>query len=511
MRKIFKVLVLSLLLVLGRTSNASAEIQPRCKALHEMKWSGFRIDVAEMQRVSRERPAHCVVQGTIDTEINFELLLPVSNAWNGRLVMGGGAGFAGSIQNQALDFAPDLLKEGFATVGTDTGHRGAGTQASWAYNREDREINFGHRAVHLTAQAAKTIIRLHYDRDITYAYFIGCSRGGGQALMASQRYPDDFDGIVAGAPAFNWSGIAAQYIQNAQAMYEDRNGVRVPIVRPETQQLLEDAILEKCDALDQLEDGILSDPRKCTFKLADLPLCKGDIAKAGCVTSKELHAIKAVYAGPVVDEEQVHPGFPFGGEAQADGWNAWVVGREDGFGPGRPSLQFAMGMELFKYIVFDDRDWDYTAYDFSNWQEDIRRTARLLDATDADLSHFNVSNGKIIYWTGWSDAALTANGIVEYFEQVQEKTRSAEDFTRLFMLPGVGHCGGGPGPDTVDWLSTIQDWVEHNKAPNQVVATKMEAGEIIMQRPLCAYPMESVYNGKGDGSGLESFECGHHR
>ncbi|CAN0542185.1 unnamed protein product, partial [Laminaria digitata] len=373
--------------------------------------------------------------------------------------MGGGRGFAGSVQNQALDFVPDLLHKGFATVGTDTGHKGTGTQASWAYNREDREINFGHRAVHLTAQTAKTIIRIHYDRDIAYSYFIGCSRGGGQGMMASQRYPDDFDGIVAGAPAFNWSALAAQYVQNAQAMYEKDNGVLVPIVRPQTQRLLEGAILKKCDAIDQLEDGIMSDPRKCTFKPEDLPRCADDSEGAGCITAKELHAIKTVYAGPLVNGERIHPGFPFGGEAQKDAWDLWVVGREDAFGSGQPSLQFVMGTALFKYMMFDDHDWDYTTYDFSNWQQDARRTADVLDATDSNLSHFNVSDGKIIYWTGWSDAALTALGIVEYFEEVQEKTRSAEDFTRLFLLPGVAHCSGGPGANVVDWLSTIQEWV----------------------------------------------------
>lgn len=507
MRNLCKILVLSVLLLATQSSTASDKIRPRCKALSEMKWSGFSIDVSEMVRASHEQPAHCLVRGIIDTEILFELLLPVSGSWNGRFVMGGGAGFVGSVQNQAVDFAPNLLKEGFATVGTDTGHQGTGTQASWAYNREDREINFGHRAVHLTAQTAKTIIRLHYGRDIEYSYFIGCSRGGGQGMMASQRYPDDFDGIVAGAPAFNWSGMAAQYVQNALAMYENSSGVPVPVVRPETQRLLEDAVLKKCDAIDQLKDGILNDPRRCAFKPEELPLCVNDAPGAGCITTAELNAIKTVYAGPVIDDERIHPGFPFGGEAQPDGWNAWIVGREDGFGPGYPSLQFVMGSELFKYIIFDDRAWDYTRYDFSNWEDDVRRTSHLLDATDADLSHFNVSNGKIIYWSGWSDAALTTLGIVEYFEEVQVQTKAAEDFTRLFLMPGVAHCGGGTGPDTVNWLNMIQDWVERNEAPDQLVATKREAGKITMQRPLCAYPAVAVYNGEGDGSTPESFEC----
>ena len=237
-----------------------------CEVLPTLHWSGFRIDLAELREASEDQPAHCFVQGTIDTEIHFELFLPLADAWNGRFVMGGSGGYAGIVENQALDWlTPSVLKDGFATVGTDTGHQGGGTDASWALGREDREINFGYRAVHVTAETAKTIIRIHYDRDIDYSYFVGCSRGGGQAMVASQRYPDDFDGIVAGDPVFNWTAVGAQMIQISKAMYPDPTNLSTPVVRLQSRKILEEAILAKCDVLDGLKDGIMNDPRTCDF------------------------------------------------------------------------------------------------------------------------------------------------------------------------------------------------------------------------------------------------------
>ncbi len=478
-----------------------------CEDLAAKRWGNFRIHVAERRAAANGQPAHCFVRGTIDTEINFEVWLPLPRAWNGRFVMGGGIGFGGTVQNQAFNFAPNVLHDGFATAGTDTGHKGPGTSASWALNRVDRTLNFGHRAVHLTTQAAKTIVRVYYGQDITYAYFLGCSRGGGQGMMASQRYPDDFDGIVAGAPAFNWGGIGAQYIQNIQAMYPDPVNRSTPVVRPATQRLLASAILAACDDLDGLADGILNDPRVCTFKPDDLPRCQNDVPGARCVTSSELTAIKTIYAGPSVNGKRLHPGFPFGGESEAGVWGAWMTGQENGAGAGYPNLQFAVGVELFKYIFLDDPDWDYASYDFADWADDTRAGRAVLDATNTDLTHFNVAGGKILYWSGWTDGALTALGIIDYFEKMQQQNAHAADFSRLFLLPGVHHCAEGPGPDTVDWLRAIQAWVEENKPPDTLLATKREKGTVVMQRPICAYPAHAVYTGTGDGSEADHFRC----
>ena len=255
-----------------------------CAAIATSDWGGFTIDEAVDVPADEASPAHCRVRGTIDEEIRFELLLPLEADWNGRFVMGGGGGFVGSVQNQAMGLAgrESPLARGFATAGTDTGHQGSGIDATWALDREDREVNFGHRAVHVTAEAAKTIVRLHYGRDIAFSYFLGCSRGGGQGMMAAQRYPDDFDGIVAGAPAFDWPGVGLAFLQTQQALYPDPTDLSAPVVTPEVRRLLEAAILEACDADDGIEDGILTDPRSCDFRPSDLPRCVEGGPESGC-------------------------------------------------------------------------------------------------------------------------------------------------------------------------------------------------------------------------------------
>jgi hypothetical protein len=478
-----------------------------CSDLARASWSGFTIDSSEELAYSSNTPAHCRVRGTIDTEIHFELLLPRPEAWNSRFVMGGGGGFVGAVQNQALQYAPDMLAEGFATVGTDTGHEGSQIDATWALDRPDREVNFGHRAVHVTADAAKTIMRLHYGRDIDYSYWLGCSRGGGQGMVESQRYPDDFNGIVVGAPAYDWPALGAQFIKIAQAMYPEGPDAG-PVVTPEARALLAAALLESCDGVDGLEDGLIEDPRDCDFRAADLPRCTTSAGGADCVTDAQLKGLEAVYGDVSIDGEELHPGFNFGGEVDSGGWDTWVTGAPNSFGPGTPSLQFAFGTQLYKYLIFDDPEWDYLSYDFSGWAADTERAAELLNATDTDLTAFKVAGGKIIYWTGWSDLALTPLGTIEYFEGVQQDTKGAEDFTRLFMLPGVVHCAGGPGPDGVDWLTAIQEWVEKGVAPDRLVATKGGPDEEAeMTRAICAYPARARYVGSGDARNEDKFEC----
>jgi len=470
-----------------------------CAELPSVTWSGFRIDAVEAREARGDTPAHCAVKGTIDSEIHFELLLPSPQDWNGRFLMGGGGGFVGHVENQALQSGANesVLSRGFATIGTDTGHKGSGIDASWAFERPDREINFGHRAVHLTSETAKTIIRIYYARDIEYSYFLGCSRGGGQGMMESQRFPDDFDGIVAGAPAYDWTEIGALFLQTQQAMYPDPSDLSTPLVTREVAGALEAAILEACDGDDGIEDGILNDPRTCDFRPEDL----------ASLTPEQLAAIKAVYGGAMVDGRRIYPGFPFGGESEAAGWGAWITGGGNALGPGAPNAHFAFGTQLFKYIIFDDPDFDYSAYDFSNWTDDVRRAAAILNATDTDLTPFKVAGGKLILFNGWSDPALTALGTIKYYEALAEGDPDAADYARLFLLPGVLHCAGGPGPDQVDWVAAIQDWVEHDNAPERLTATKRAKGEVVMQRPICAYPAAAVFDGVGDSKKEESFEC----
>jgi len=482
--------------------------QIACADLATVKWGGFRIDASELLAATAADPAHCRVRGTIDTEIHFELLLPLERDWNQRFVMGGGGGFVGSVQNGAmgpLSGSESPLGLGYATSGTDTGHQGGGVDASWALDRPDREVNFGHRAVHLTAEVSKTIIRLHYGQDIDYNYFVGCSRGGGQAMMESQRYPDDFDGIVAGAPAYDWTAIGAMGVQTAQAIYPNPRDPSDRTLTPEVLRLLSDAVLEACDDLDGVTDGILNDPRGCDFRPEDLPRCTAGGGGA-CVSASALQAIRLIYRGPMVGGRVIYPGYPSGGEAESSGWGLWIGGGS-GAGPGLPSLHFGFGTQIYKYFVFDDAEWDYSAYDFSTWASDTRAAAKILNATDTDLTAFDVSGGKLILWNGWSDPAITALGTIRYYEGLREGDPDADEYARLFLLPGVLHCGGGPGPDQVEWLETIRKWVEEGEAPARLTATKRAADGIVeIQRPLCAYPQVARYDG-GDPRREESFSC----
>jgi hypothetical protein len=215
--------------------------------------------------------------------------------------------------------------------------------------------------------------------------------------------------------------------------------------------------------------------------------------------------------GATSDGEQIYPGFPFGGEAAPGGWGAWIAGpipADPRFGPGIPSLHHQLGTQMYKYLFFDDPEWEYAGYDFSTWVSDTGAGAKVLNATDTDLTPFKVAGGKLILYNGWSDAAVTALGTIRYYEAVRRGDAEAEDYARLFLMPGVLHCGGGPGPDEVEWLDIIQRWVEDGEAPERVIATKRDDdGGIEMRRPLCAYPMIARYDGTGDPKREESFTC----
>ncbi|MDB6038365.1 MAG: hypothetical protein JWM99_2206, partial [Verrucomicrobiales bacterium] len=296
--------------------------------------------------------AHFEVKGIIGGTIRFELLLP--DAWNGRFVMGGGGGFVGTVQNSARD----SVNQGYATIGTDTGHQWPeGHMAGWAFTNLEAQVNFGFLAVHRTAEVGKALIRSYYHTDATRSYFLGCSRGGGQAMMEAQRYPKDFDGIVAGAPAFNWTGIAATMVQIARALYPDPSHLEKTALNKEALQALAKAIIDQCDMQDGVKDGIIEDPASAKF----------DLSKVADLSVEQRKAIEAIYRGAVNDKGTIYPGFSPVAECDPDQWMAWLVG------PLPPlvskdhvaDLTFAFGTQIFKYLVFNNPDWDYSTYDFS--------------------------------------------------------------------------------------------------------------------------------------------------
>jgi feruloyl esterase len=389
------------------------------------------------------------------------------------------------------------VNAGYATVGTDTGHTGGVTDASWALNNEERRINFGYLAVHRTAETSKAIIRSYYGAPQTRAYFSGCSNGGRQGLMEAQRYPDDFDGIVAGAPAADFTGIGAQFIKDVRAQFPDPKDL-TPLLSPETMKAVATQILEKCDALDGVKDGVMEDPRQC----------KVDVSTLTGLTPAQMTALKAIYAPTRAGSEIVFPAQPFGGEGELAGWPAWITGAALRPGqPAQPSLRYGFGTNLFKYIVFNNPDWDYRTYDLSTWKKDTAAAAAWLNATNPNLDAFKAKGHKLLLWHGWSDAGLSPLGTVAYYERVQARDPKLDEYVKMFLLPGVLHCAGGAGPDNVDWAAAIDAWVEGGTAPTQVLARKGSGAAVTRTRPLCAYPQHAVYTGTGSTDQAENFVC----
>ena len=475
-----------------------------CEEMKNLRLPGVTIveatAVAEDENGSSNRKAHCKIQGRIDTEIEFELLLPED--WNGRFAMGGGGGFVGTVQNM-VNYS---VNSGFATAGTDTGHKGNGIKADWALNNMERQLNFGHMAIHKTAEVSKMLIFYYYCKDPDYSYFLGCSRGGGQAMMEAQRYPEDFDGIVAMAPAFNWTGFGAEMLQNARAIYPDPDDLENPVITKDNLRILQQSVLDACDALDGLKDDLINDPRDCDFDCNTLPLCADGEQGKDCFTREQIQAIKTIYDGLVIDGEEIHPGFPYGGENENGGWPSWIVGPVESLKSlNFPSLQFGFSTETFKYLIFNDPEWDYSTYDFADFKETTAYAASYLDATSTDYSVFKNSGGKIIFTHGWEDAALSALATIDHFEALSEKDPEAGQFAKLYLLPGVLHCIGGRGPYEVDWLEIIVNWVENDMPPDRVIVTKEKKGKNVMSRPIYPYPRKANYDGKGDPDDAASF------
>jgi tannase/feruloyl esterase len=463
---------------------------------------------------------HCKVVGVIGTETNFELLMP--DDWNGKFVMGGGGGFVGIVVNTAMGLGP--LQSGYATVGTDTGHRGHPIDASWALNNLERIVSFGHQAVHRTAVTAKALIADYYGQDISRSLFFGCSRGGGQALMEAQRYPEDFDGIVAGAPAYSWTvEFGARNTRLNQAMYPNPDDLSVATITPAKQQLIGNAVMKQCDAIDGIEDGILNNPRQCEFDVASLA-CEGDVSDT-CLSEQEIAAARTTYDDVYINGERVFPGYPVGAELYPGGWTRWLTGGLDSGDTGEfqegavvaaaqdpapvtPNAHFAFGNGVMKYLVFHDPDWDYSQYSFDTFFSDVAVAAQTLDATDPNLDAFRARGGKLLMTNSWGDMAISAYGTIEYYDSVIERDPSAADDIRLMIFPGVEHCSGGPGPSWVNYIDVIDDWVETGEAPDRLTAFWLnEQNQPEGSRPACAYPKHLVYKGSGDTRDASSFKC----
>ena len=459
-----------------------------------------------------ENVSFCRVAGVSSpeagSEIRFEVWLPPAEDWNGRFQGIGSGGSAGAIRYRQL---AEAVAGGYAAVATDNGHTStSGFDGSWSLGHPVRLIDFGYRAQHEATVAGKAVTRAYYGRDADFAYFVGCSQGGHHALMEAQRYPDDYDGIVAGAPANYWIGLMTAELWAGLATTRDPEQdlprAKLPVLGA--------AVMAACDDVDGLEDGLIDDPRKCDFDPGVL-LCDGDDAE-DCLTAGQVAAARAIYAGPVRPStgESLFPGYALGSEhfEAPDGLGGWARYWSGISEPGGSTGQF------MKYSVFEDPDYDLKRFDFdADWDRANNRSlgndetlASALNAIDPDLSAFKARGGKLISYHGWADALITGYYAVQYYESVLETMGGLDettDFYRLFMAPGVAHCRGGPGPDRFDAVSALERWVEQGELPDRILASKVVDGEVRRTRPLCPYPQVARYDGTGSVDDASNFAC----
>lgn len=337
--------------------------------------------------------------------------------------------------------------------------------------------------------------------------------------MESQRFPGDFDGIIAGAPAWNWPGVGMGFVWNQQTMYPDPYDLYDVTVPNSKLPILDAAVVAKCDLIDGLIDGLVDDPRNCPFDPAlDLPICADDIDAPDCFTSEQVAAIQRIYDGPSNSRGQIYPGFPLGAEGAFAAWDLWITegrfilqlyGIDPDYLVDVPNAQYGFGRDIMRYFVYRDPNYDIHDFDFETGVSDTVRTGAILNADRTNLRPFKVRGGKLLMYNGWADHAITALGTIQYYEKVVMRMggrENVEDFFRLFLAPGMLHCSGGPGPNIVDYLTALEQWVENGNAPDFLIASGGDVPD--RTRPLCPYPKVAVYDeGCGDMNNAVCFQC----
>jgi len=476
------------------------------------------------ERIYRGLPAFCRVRGVSrpvpGSQIGFEVWLPQSG-WTGRLHMVGNGGYSSNLYYAQV---VQRLKAGDVAVATDTGHRGR--DLSFGFGKPEPIADFAYRAVHESVVAAKAVTAAYFARPARFSYFGGCSTGGYQGLMSAQRYPDDFDGIIAGAPGNNRTNLNLAFLWNFLANHRPGDNSR-PILELDDLLLINAAATRACDPHDGVMDGVINDPPQCRFDLRKLQCPPGKAQ--GCLTPEQIAAAQRIYAGPrhAVTGAQIYPGYPFGAEGvragpddEHPGWTGYWANPDK---PDEPQRA-----DFFSRWVYDDPSWNWWKF---NWGADVDHVRGLMsamfDANDPDLRTFAARKGKLILFMGWQDPVGAPGEAINYYEAMRAKTPGADSFARLYMLPGMAHCAGGPGATnfssatrdsmppvsdaTHDVAVALQDWVEQGRAPQSLVATRFAegsgpTGKIAFQRPVCPYPQVVRYRG-GPTDKASSFAC----
>jgi hypothetical protein len=492
---------------------SKADLGPRitCAKLSTFKDKEIVSLKAQVVPADSGSPEHCRVSGVLSPEIGFEVNLPAQ--WNRRFYMIGNGGHAGEQPddpNRAAQRA-SALQHGFVIATTDTGHNARKEpQATFVMSNPQKAIDYAYRAVHLTATTAKRIAKEYYATPVARSYWNSCSNGGRQGLIEAQRYPDDFDGIVANAPWVEQTGFTIGAMWNQRALTETP-------VAPEKLALVAERAMAKCDAVDGLTDGLIDDPRRCDFDPSrDVPTCGTGPETAQCLTPAQASAIKKIYGGVISNGKAFFPGFMYGSEAMTtapgpnggtvSGWVNLIVSRQPDLKP----ADFSLAESTMKYLVFQPPkpDYDFMTFDFDRDTDSLDQWGKLANANNPDLSGFRKRGGKLLMTYGWADSILQPLMGVNYYERALANNGPATtDFFRLFMIPGMAHCAGGVGPDRHDPVTAVIDWVEKGKAPDSMVASKVANGQVVRTRPLCPYPQVARYKGNGSIDEAENFAC----
>jgi feruloyl esterase len=440
---------------------------------------------------ARSLPGFCRVGATLtpssDSDIKMELWMPATN-WNGKFQAVGNGAFSGAIAYPAMMAA---LARGYATASTDTGH--AGGSASFALGHPEKAIDFGWRAVHEMTVTSKQIVATFYSGAPKHSYWNGCSAGGRQGMKEAQRFPADFDGIIAGSPGLDWTGRAAQAVRLAQALQRDERAR----LSPADAQLVHRAVLDACDAQDGVKDSVIDDPKRCAFDPGVLQ-CTGS-TDAPCLTPAKVVTVRMLYSA------QTNPRT-----------NRDITGLERGSELGWTDMGWsasarATGLDQFRFLVFKDPRWDVDQF---NFDADIVRAEETddntINALDPNLAPFIDRGGKLLQYHGWSDPQISPGNSTQYYQRVMSAlggARQGQDSYRLFMAPGMAHCGGGDGPNSFDAVGALEAWVEEHHAPDRIVASHVTNGKVDRTRPLCPYPQIAVYLGSGSTDEAASFTC----
>ncbi len=492
------------LVLITLASGLSASAQTPCEQLKSLTLPDTTITAAETVNAGLFQPpgnpprppvmlpAHCRVAAVLtpspDSHIEIEVWLPTAN-WNGRFQAVGNGGWAGSMRITGNSSLVSGLREGYATAATDTGHQRTSGDASFAVGHPEKIVDFAYRAVHEMTVKSKAIIAAFYGTGLTLSYWNGCSTGGRQGLMEAQRYPEDFDGILAGAPANYQPHLAAWHMNLAMTNQKDKNH----LLSPDKLLMVNRAVLAACDALDGVKDGLLTDPHQCRFDPASLVCSRND--GPNCLTAAQFTTVRAAYAPAITKTGQViFPGLPVGGEV---GWT-WMT---------RPEPR-GVSLGGFRHVAHEDPDWDWRTFDLDRDVALIDEKAGFIAAINPDLSAFKARGGKLLMFHGWNDESISAENSLNYYASVLTNMGPKQDnWYRLFMVPGMKHCSRGPGPNQFNGMAVLERWRETGIAPDQIIATHVTDNRVDMTRPLCPHPQVAVYKGNGSTNDAANFAC----